>query len=86
MSRETFTKSFGTYLQLGCVIILLALIPYTLYSGVLLYRTAVSWTGGEAGPLVYAAVRVVACVILVYALWHLRKTGSRLRKDSFTRR
>jgi len=42
MSRETFTKSFGTYLQLACFIILLALIPYTLYSGVLLYRTTIS--------------------------------------------
>jgi len=30
-------------------------------------------TGGEAGPLVYATARVIACVILVYALWHLRK-------------
>jgi hypothetical protein len=86
MSRETFTKSFGTYLQLGCFVILLALIPYSLYSGVLLYRTAVSWTGGEAGPLVYATARVVACVILIYALWQLRKTGSRLRKDNSTRR
>jgi hypothetical protein len=82
MSRETFTRSLGTYLQLGCFILLLALIPYTLYSGVLLYRTAISWTGGEAGPLVYATARVIACAILIYALWQLRKTGSRLRRNN----
>ena len=82
MSRETFANSLGSTLQLGCFVLLLALIPYTGYAGVLLYRTAISWTGAEAGPLVYATLRVIACVILVYALWQLRKTGLRLRKDN----
>jgi hypothetical protein len=80
MKRETFQQTVGSALQLACFVLLLGLAPYTLYAGVLLYRTANSWTGGEAGPLVYALARVIACVILIYALWHLRKTGSRLRQ------
>jgi len=90
--REALDPLFATYYAIPVfafyplLIILLGLIPYTLYSGVLLYRKAVSWTGGEAGPLVYATARVIACAILIYALWHLRKTGSRLRKDNSTRR
>jgi hypothetical protein len=81
MSRETFQQTVGSALQLGCVILLVALIPYSLYAGVLLYGVANSGTGGEAGTLVYALARVIACVILLYALWQLRKTGSRLRKN-----
>jgi len=81
LAHETFRQSFGSVLQLGCFVLLLALIPYTLFASVRLYRTAASWTGGEAGPLVYAMARVIACIILIYALWQLRKTGLRLRKD-----
>jgi len=80
MKRETLQQTVGSSLQLACFVLLLGLAPYTLYAAVLLYRTANSWTGGEAGPLVYALARVIACVILIYALWHLRKTGSRLRQ------
>ena len=78
MSRETFRQTLGSALQLVCFVALIALIPYSLYAGVLLYRIADAWTGGEAGPLVYALARVIACIILIYALWQLRKTGSRL--------
>ncbi len=86
MSRESVTRSFGAALQLGCLIVLLALIPYALYSGLRLYAAASTWAGGEAGPLAYAIARVVACVILIYALWQLRKTGLRLRNDSLAGR
>ena len=80
MSRETFQRSLGSALQLGCLILLLALIPYSVYAGFWVYQTSSSWTGGDAGPLVYAIARAIACVILIYALWQLRKTGLRLRK------
>jgi hypothetical protein len=80
MERETFQQSVGSALQLACFVLLLGLVPYTLYAGILLYHTADSWRSGEAGPLVHALARVIACVILIYALWHLRKTGSRLRE------
>ncbi len=80
MSRETFAQSLGSILQLGCVVLLLGLIPYSLFAGFWLYRTASSGTGDDPGPLVYAIARVIACVILIYALWQLRKTGSRLRR------
>ena len=80
MSRETFQQSLGSALQLGCFILLLALIPYSVYAGFWLYQTASSWTGGDAGPLVYAMARAIGCVILIYALWQLRKTGLRLRE------
>ena len=79
MSRETFQRSVGSALQLGCFILLLGLIPYSLYAGFLLYQCASSWTGADAVVLVYAMARAIACVILIYALWQLRKTGSRLR-------
>ena len=64
MSRETFRQTLGSALQLTCFVLLVALIPYALYAGVLLYHVANSWMGGEAGPLVYALARVIACVIL----------------------
>ena len=79
MSRETFQRSLGSALHLGCVILLVALVPYSVYAGFWLYQSASSWTGGDAGPLVYALARAIACVILIYALWQLRKTGLRLR-------
>jgi hypothetical protein len=86
MSRETFQQNLGSVLQLGCFVLLLGLVPYSVYAGFLLYRTAITWTGGEAGPLVYALARVIACVILVYALWELRKTGTRLSKTQASHR
>ena len=73
-------RSFGSVLQLGAVVLLLALIPYTLFAGFWLYLAVSSWTAGSPGPLVYAMARFIACVMLLYALWRLRQTGSRLRK------
>jgi hypothetical protein len=79
-------KSFGSVLQLGCFVLLLALIPYTLFAGYRLYLAISSWTAGSTGPLVYAMARFIACVILIYALWRLRQTGLRLRKGNPPRR
>jgi len=75
-------RSFGSLLQIGALIVLLGLIPYSLFAGYKLYLVVSSWTAGSAGPFVYAMARVVACVILIYALWQLRKTGLRLRKHN----
>lgn len=73
-------KSFGSVLQLGSLVLLLVLIPYTLFAGFWLYRAVSSGTPGSAGPLVYSMARFIACIILIYALWRLRQTGLRLRK------
>ena len=79
-------KSLGALVQTVAFIILIGLIPYTLFAGYKLYLVVSSWTAASAGPLVYAMARVIACVILIYALWHLRKTGLRLHKDNPPRR
>lgn len=75
-------KSFGSVLQLGSFVLLLALIPYTLFAGFSLYLAVSSWTAGSAGPLVYSMARFIACIMLLYALWRLRQTGLRLRKGN----
>jgi len=75
-------RSLGSLLQIGALIVLLGLTPYSLFAGYKLYLVASSWTAGSAGPLVHAMARVIACVILIYALWQLRKTGLRLHKDN----
>jgi hypothetical protein len=72
-------RSFGSVLQLGSLVLLLALIPYTLFAGFRLYLAIASWTAGSSGPLAYSLARFIACVMLIYALWRLRETGSRLR-------
>jgi len=80
MSRETFAQSVGSTLHLACVILLLGLIPYSLYAAYAAYAAIASWTGDAAGFPAYPLARFVACVILSYALWQLRKTGLRLRQ------
>jgi hypothetical protein len=83
---KKFIKAFGSALQLGSVVLLVALIPYTLFAGFSLYIVVSSWTAASAGPLVYAMARFVGCLMLIYALWRLRQTGLRLRKDNVPRR
>jgi hypothetical protein len=82
MTHQTFMRSFGSVLQLGCFVLLLALIPYTLVAGYWFYFAISSWTTGSTGPLVYPMARFIACIILIYALWRLRQTGLRLRKGN----
>ena len=79
MPRETYTQSFGATLQLVAFVALLALIPYSLFAAYWLYVAVASSTSGSANLLVYPIARAVACVILFYALWKLRRTGLRLR-------
>ena len=75
-------RSFGSVLQLGSFVLLLALIPYTLFAGFWLYLAVSAWTPGSAGPLAYAIARFIACIMLIFALWRLRQTGIHLRKDN----
>lgn len=75
-------KSFGSALQIGAFVLLLALIPYTLFAGFWLFLAVSSWTAGSASPLAYSTARFIACIILIYALWRLRQTGLRLRKSN----
>jgi F0F1-type ATP synthase assembly protein I len=75
-------RSFGSVLQIGSVVLLLVLIPYTLFAGFWLYRAVSSWTGGSASFLAYPLARFVACIMLIYALRRLRQTGLRLRKGN----
>lgn len=79
MPRETYTQSFGATLQLVTFVALLALVPYTLLAAYWLYAAVSSPASGSINLLVYPIARVIACVILTYALWKLRKTGLRLR-------
>lgn len=80
MPRETYTQSFGATLQLVTFVALLALIPYSVFAAYWLYVAFSSSGSGSANLLVYAIARAAACIILLYALWKLRKTGLRLRK------
>jgi len=75
-------RSFGSALQLGSCLLLLALIPYTLFASFWLYLALSAWTPGSASPLAYAITRLIACVILIFALWRLRQTGLRLRNNN----
>jgi hypothetical protein len=82
MIHGTFMRSFGSVLQIGSVVLLFALIPYSLFAGFWLYLAVSSWTGGSASFLAYPRARFVACIMLIYALWRLRQTGLRLRKGN----
>ena len=52
-------------LQIGALVVLFALIPYTLFAGYRIYLAVSSWTAGSAGPLVYAMARFVGCFLLI---------------------
>jgi len=82
LTRTTLLNSFGSLIQFGCFILLIALIPCALFAGFQFYLAASSWTAGSPGPLIYPAARVIACVLLIYALWRLRQAGLRLRKEN----
>ena len=80
--EKTLIRSFGTVLQIGAFVLLIALIPYTLFAGYWLYQGLSSATAGPAGFLAYPLARFIGCIILIYALWRLSKTGMRLRKGN----
>ncbi|MBC8006782.1 MAG: hypothetical protein H7X76_01905 [Prolixibacteraceae bacterium] len=81
-TENTFIRSFGSVLRIGAFVLLIALIPYTLFAGYWLYQALSSATAGPAGLLAYLLARLIGCIILTYALWRLLQTGLRLRKDN----
>ena len=80
--EKAFIRSFGSVLQIGAFVLLLALIPYTVFAGYWLYQALSSETASPAGFLAYPLARFIGCIILIYALWRLRQTGLRLRKGN----
>ena len=82
LAHKPFLKSFGSLTRIACFILLLALAPCTLYAGFQLYRAVFPWTGASAGLLLYAIARFSACILLVYALWQLRKAAIRLYEEN----
>ena len=82
LAPKPFLKSFGSLTRIACFILLLALAPCTLYAGFQLYRAVSPWPGGSAGLLLYAVARFSACILLIYALWQLRKAGVRLYEEN----
>jgi hypothetical protein len=80
LTRNTFLESLGSLTQIICLVLLLALVPYTLFAGFRLYHGVTSWAIGPAGPLVYSMARFIGCLLLIYALWRIRQAALRLRK------
>ena len=80
--KKAILKSIGGLVQTVALVILVGLIPYSVYAAYLLAVAVSSLTGNTVGPLIYCVTRFVACLLLVYALWRLRQAGSRLRNDN----
>jgi uncharacterized membrane protein len=74
-----FLRSFGGLVQIVAVVIMVGLLPYTAFAGYELYLAVSGFAGGPIGPVVYAVARLVACMLLGFALWRLRQASSRLR-------
>jgi len=82
LAHKPLLQSFGSLTRFACSILLLALTPYTLYAGFQLYRAVFPWTGTNYGLLSYAAARLTACLLLVYALWRLRQAAVSLCREN----
>jgi len=80
--KKAILKSIGGLVQTVALVILVGLIPYSVFAAYLLAVAFSSLTGNTVGPLIYCVARFVACLLLVYALWRLRQAGSRLRNDN----
>ena len=80
--KKAILKSIGGLVQTVALVILVGLIPYSVFAAYLLAVAVSSLTGNTVGPLIYCVARFVACLLLVYALWRLRQAGSRLRNDN----
>ena len=72
---------FVDLVRLAALVMLLGLVPYSLFAGYKVFVAAsASSAGTSAGALVYAIARLGGCLLLVYALWRLRQAAARLRK------
>ena len=78
-SKAALLRSLGASVHTLAAVILVGLIPYTLFAGYGLFVAISATTGASIGELVYAAARFAACLLLAYALWRLRQAAARLR-------
>jgi len=83
-SKAALWKSVGALLQVGALVALLGLLPYTLFSAYGLYQAAAAFGGDSIGSLVYQIARFSGCIVLIYALWRLRQAGLRLRNSQLS--
>lgn len=77
---STLARWFVDLVRLVALVILMGLVPYSLFAGYDVFvATSESSTGTSAGALVYAIARLGGCLLLLYALWRLRQAAARLR-------
>jgi hypothetical protein len=81
LKTSWLARWFVDLARLAAVVMLLGLVPYSMFAGYKVFVAAsASSTGTSAGALVYAIARLGGCLLLVYALWRLRQAAARLRK------
>jgi len=78
-SKAAFKRSVGALLQVGALVALIGMVPYTLFAGYELYLAVATFAGNPIGSLLYAIARCCGCILLIYALCRLRQAGSRMR-------
>ena len=83
-SKAALWRCVGALLQVGALVALLGLIPYTLFSAYALYQAVFAFGGDSIGSLVYQIARFSGCIVLIYALWRLRQAGLRLRNSQLS--
>jgi hypothetical protein len=77
--KAAFLRSAGALLQVGALVALIGMVPYTVFAAYELYRAVSSFAGNPVGSLLYAIARCSGCILLIYALWRLRQAGLRMR-------
>jgi len=81
VSTSALAKWFVNLAQIVALVILVGLLPYSLFAGYEVFVAASASTAGtSAGAVVYAIARLAGCLLLVYALWRLRQAALRLRR------
>jgi hypothetical protein len=83
-SKAAFLRSAGTLLHIGALTGLIGMIPYTVFACYQLYLAVATFAANPIGSLLYAIARCCGCILLIYALWRLRKAGLRLRNSNLS--
>jgi hypothetical protein len=83
-SKTAFLRSLGALLQVGTLVALIGMVPYTVFAGYELYLAVATFAGNPIGSLLYAIARCCGCILLIYALWRLRQAGLRLRNSKMS--
>lgn len=81
-SKAAFLRSAGALLQIGALVALIGMVPYTIFAGYELYLAVANFAGNPIGSLLYAIARFCGCILLIYALWRLRQAGLRMRNSN----